>query len=378
MSATRPAVSDLDRRFLAAALALGRRGAGRTWPNPSVGAILVQETPEGPVVVGRGVTQPGGRPHAEVVAIREAGARARGATLYVTLEPCAHHGRTGPCAEAIVAAGIGRVVSAVGDPNPLVAGKGHGILRAAGIPVAENVAVAAAARTHAGHFSRVRRGRPHIALKLAISADGGIGKEGFGQLTISGPEARAFAHGLRATFDAILIGIGTALADDPALTCRLPGCAELSPVRVVLDRSARLPLESALVRSARTAPLWVVTTPAADPDRVAGLVAHGARILIAAEGGAGGVDVASALDRLSEAGLTTILVEGGASVAAAMVTGGYVDEAFLIHAPTVIGDGAIPPLAHISLDRLTADPRLALLESRTLGADRLVHLWRTV
>ncbi|MGH2342711.1 bifunctional diaminohydroxyphosphoribosylaminopyrimidine deaminase/5-amino-6-(5-phosphoribosylamino)uracil reductase RibD [Segnochrobactraceae bacterium EtOH-i3] len=371
-------MSDLDRRFLAAALALGRRGAGRTWPNPSVGAILVQETPAGPVVVGRGVTQPGGRPHAEVVAIREAGEAARGATLYVTLEPCAHHGRTGPCAEAIVAAGIGRVVSAIGDPNPLVAGKGHGIIRAAGIPVAENVAVAEAARAHAGHFSRVRRGRPHIALKLAISADGGIGRQGLGQVAISGPEARAFAHGLRASFDAILIGIGTALADDPALTCRLPGCGAFSPVRVVLDRAARLPVTSALVQGVKEAPLWVVTTPAADPDRVSGLVAHGVRILIAAEGGAGGVDVASALDRLSEAGLTTVLVEGGASVAAAMVTGGYVDEAFLIHAPTVLGGDLVPPLAHLPLERLTAEPRLSLLESRALGRDRLVHLWRGI
>lgn len=377
MSVARVAPTDLDRRFMAAALALGRRGAGRTWPNPSVGAILVQETATGPRVVGRGVTQPGGRPHAEVVALHQAGDAARGATLYVTQEPCAHHGRTGPCAEAIVAAGVGRVVSAIGDPNPLVAGKGHGILRDAGIPVVENVAVAAAARAHAGHISRVRRGRPHVALKLAISADGAIGRVGAGQIAISGPEARAFSHGLRATFDGILIGIGTALADDPGLTCRLPGCEGLSPVRVVLDRAARLPLDSALVATARLAPLWVVTTPAADPDRVAGLVAHGARILIAAEGGAGGVDVASALDRLSEAGLTTLLVEGGATVAAAMVATESVDEAFLIHAPTVIGADAIPPLGPLPLERLTEGRRVSVLESRMLGADRLTHLWRT-
>ncbi len=233
-----------DRRFMALALSLGRRGLGRTWPNPAVGAVIVKDG----VIVGRGWTQPGGRPHAEVEALRRAGEAARGATLYVTLEPCSHHGKTPPCADAVIAAGIARVVSALEDPNPEVAGEGHARLRAAGIAVEVGVGAEEARRDHAGHIRRMRDGRPHVMLKLAISADGKAGAAGRKPVAITGEAVRERVHLLRAHSDAIMVGIGTVLADDPMLTCRLPGMAKDSPVRIVADSMLRLPVHSRLVR----------------------------------------------------------------------------------------------------------------------------------
>src|SRR5579871_2904689 len=224
----------LDQRFMSLALTLGRRGLGNTWPNPAVGAVVVRRDGNEPVVVGRGWTQPGGRPHAETEALRRAGAAARGATLYATLEPCSHHGKTPPCTDAIIAAGIARVVSAIEDPNAL-AGRGHALLRARGITVDVGVGAAEARRAHAGHIRSVCDNRPHVTLKLAVSADGKVALAGRKPAPITGETARARVHLMRAMNDAILIGIGTALADDPQLTCRLPGMAARSPVRVVLD-----------------------------------------------------------------------------------------------------------------------------------------------
>ena len=215
------------------ALALGRRGQGRTWPNPAVGAVVVKDG----VIVGRGWTQPGGRPHAEPEALKRAGEAARGATLYVTLEPCSHFGKSPPCVDAVIAAGIARVVSAIEDPNPEVAGQGHARLRAAGIAVDVGLGAAEAAYDHAGHFRRIRDKRPHVILKLAVSADDKIGAAGHKPVAITGEAARTRVHLLRAQSDAILVGIGTVLADDPVLTCRLPGMEARSPVRVVLDRA---------------------------------------------------------------------------------------------------------------------------------------------
>src|SRR3954471_13570565 len=199
-----------DQRFMALALALGRRGLGRTWPNPAVGAVIVKDG----VIVGRGWTQPGGRPHAEVDALKRAGEAARGATLYVTLEPCSHQGKSPPCADAVIAAGIARVVSAIEDPNPEVAGQGHARLRAAGIAVDVGLLAEVAARDHAGHFRRIRDRRPHVILKLAVSADDRIAAAGHRPVAITGDAARTRVHLLRAQCDAILVGIGTALADD--------------------------------------------------------------------------------------------------------------------------------------------------------------------
>ena len=243
-----------DWRFMALALSLGRRGLGRTWPNPSVGAVIVKDG----IIVGRGWTQPGGRPHAEVEALRHAGEAARGATLYVTLEPCSHFGKSPPCADAVIAAGVSRVVSAIEDPNPEVAGQGHARLRAAGIAVEIGLGADQARRDHAGHILRVTQRRPRVLLKLAISADGKAGAPGGKPVAITGEEVRARVHLLRAENDAIMVGIGTVLADDPQLTCRLPGMAKRSPVRVIADSALRLPLVSKLVQSARDTPVWTI------------------------------------------------------------------------------------------------------------------------
>src|SRR5258708_4438553 len=245
-----------DLRFMQLALTLGRRGQGRTWPNPAVGAVVVKEG----VIVGRGWTQPGGRPHAEPEALRHAGDAACGATLYVTLEPCSHVGKSPPCADAIIAAGVARVVSAIEDPNPEVAGQGHAKLRAAGITVEVGLCAAEAAHDHAGHFRRIRDKRPHVILKLAVRSDDKIGAAGRKPVTISGEAAKARVHLLRAQSDAILVGIGTVLADDPMLTCRLPGMEARSPVRVVLDRSLRIPGTSRLGHSPRETPRGGMTS----------------------------------------------------------------------------------------------------------------------
>src|SRR6266550_2402065 len=264
-----------DSRFMSLALALGRRGLGNAWPNPAVGAVVVKDG----VVVGRGWTQPGGRPHAEPEALRRAGEAARGATLYVTLEPCSHVGKSPPCADAIMAAGIARVVSAIADPNPEVAGQGHARLRAAGITVDIGLGALEAAHDHAGHFRRVRDKRPHVILKLAVSSDDKIGAAGRKPVAISGEAAKARVHLLRAQCDAILVGIGTVLADDPSLTCRLPGMETRSPVRVVLDRALRIPGTSRLVQSARERPLWLVTAETAEAPAAVKLGAAGAQVI---------------------------------------------------------------------------------------------------
>src|ERR1700735_2492094 len=257
------------------ALSLGRRGFGRTWPNPAVGALIVKDG----VIVGRGWTQPGGRPHAEVEALRRAGPAARGATLYVTLEPCSHFGKSPPCADAVIAAGISRVVSAIEDPNPEVAGQGHARLRAAGIMVDIGLCGAEAAHDHAGHFRRVRDKRPHVILKLAVSADDKIGAAGHKPVAITGEDARARVHLLRAHCDAILVGIATVRADDPLLTCRLPGMEPRSPVRVVLDRGLRISGSSKLVHSARETPLWVMTSDLSEAPAAMKLGAAGAHVM---------------------------------------------------------------------------------------------------
>ena len=348
------------------ALALGRRGLGNTWPNPAVGAVIVRDDGGTPVVVGRGWTQPGGRPHAETEALRRAGAAARGATMYVTLEPCSHHGKTPPCADAIVAAGISRVVSAIEDPNPEVAGRGHARLRAAGIAVEVGVGAAEARRAHAGHIRRITDGRPHVTLKLALSADDKAGLAGRRPVAITGEAARARVHRLRAMNDAILIGIGTALADDPQLTCRLPGMEKFSPVRVVLDAQLRLRPDSALARGARETPVWVVAAPDASPEAAGTLAAQGVEVLHA-PAQAGRLDIATVLKLLAGRGITRLMVEGGPIVAAAFVAADLVDEAVLFRSPKVIGPDGIAALEGLGLDVLTG--RLASQGREPVGDD---------
>jgi diaminohydroxyphosphoribosylaminopyrimidine deaminase / 5-amino-6-(5-phosphoribosylamino)uracil reductase len=324
------------------------------------------------VIVGRGWTQPSGRPHAEVEALRRAGDAARGATLYVTLEPCSHHGKSPPCADAVIAAGIARVVSAIEDPNPEVAGQGHARLRAAGIVVDVGFGAAEAARDHAGHFRRIRDKRPHVILKLAVSSDDRIAAAGHRPVAISGDTARSRVHLLRAQCDAILVGIGTVLADDPLLTCRLPGMEAQSPVRVVLDRALRIPGSSRLVHSAREVPLWVMTSNLAEAPAAMKLGAAGAQVIrVAATSAPPGLDLQAALHALAEKGITRLLVEGGSRVASSFVAADLVDEMWLLRGPNSIGADGVPALDALPLSAVTQSPKLRVRASEKLQDDTL-------
>jgi diaminohydroxyphosphoribosylaminopyrimidine deaminase/5-amino-6-(5-phosphoribosylamino)uracil reductase len=359
-----------DRRFMALALALGRRGLGRTWPNPAVGAVVVKDG----VIVGRGWTQLGGRPHAEVEALRRAGDAARGATLYVTLEPCSHYGKSPPCADAVIAAGISRVVSAMEDPNPEVAGAGHARLRAAGITIEVGVGAEEARRDHAGHIRRIRDGRPHVTLKLAVSADGKAGVAGRKPVAITGEAVRDRVHLLRAQSDAIMIGIGTALADDPMLTCRLPGMEKNSPVRIVLDASLHLPVGSRLVRTARDVSVWVVAGSEGAEQAEMALRTYGVEVL-RAPGSGGRLDLSTTLKVLAARGLTRLLVEGGPTLAESLIGADLVDELILFHTAKTIGPDGIDGFDPASLALLTQ--RLKKVQSEAVGADRCDMFLRT-
>jgi diaminohydroxyphosphoribosylaminopyrimidine deaminase / 5-amino-6-(5-phosphoribosylamino)uracil reductase len=358
-----------DQRFMQLALTLGRRGQGRTWPNPAVGAVVVKDG----VIVGRGWTQPGGRPHAEPDALGRAGEAARGATLYVTLEPCSHFGKSPPCADAIIAAGIARAVSAIEDPNPEVAGQGHARLRAAGISVDIGLGAAEAAHDHAGHFRRVRDKRPHVILKLAVSSDDKIGASGRKAVAISGEAAKARVHLLRAQSDAILVGIGTVQADDPLLTCRLPGMEARSPVRVVLDRSLRISGSSRLVHSARETPLWVMTSSLSEAPAAMKLGAAGAQVIRVATTTEPppGLDLPGVLHALAGKGITRLLVEGGARVASSFVAAGLVDEVWLLRGPDAIGADGVAALDALPLSSITQSRAFNLRASETLQNDTL-------
>jgi diaminohydroxyphosphoribosylaminopyrimidine deaminase / 5-amino-6-(5-phosphoribosylamino)uracil reductase len=358
-----------DQRFMQLALTLGRRGLGRTWPNPAVGAVVVKDG----IIVGRGWTQAGGRPHAEPEALARAGEAAGGATLYATLEPCSHVGKSPPCADAIIAAGIARVVSAIEDPNPEVAGQGHARLRAAGITVDIGLGAREAAYDHAGHFRRIRDGRPHVILKLAVTSDDKIAAAGHKPVAISGVAAKARVHLLRAQCDAILVGIGTVLSDDPLLTCRLPGMAARSPVRVVLDRSLRIPGTSGLVHSARETPLWVISSHLAEAPAAMKLGAAGAQVVRVdnATTPSLGLDLLTVLQTLAKKGITRLLVEGGARVASSFVAARLVDEVWLLRNPEVIGADGIAALDALPLTAITQSPAFRVRDTQMLQNDTL-------
>ncbi|WP_316233445.1 bifunctional diaminohydroxyphosphoribosylaminopyrimidine deaminase/5-amino-6-(5-phosphoribosylamino)uracil reductase RibD [Bradyrhizobium sp. SZCCHNPS2010] len=367
------AQKEADRRFMQLALSLGQRGLGRTWPNPAVGAVVVKDG----IIVGRGWTQPGGRPHAEPEALRRAGEAAKGATLYVTLEPCSHFGKSPPCVDAVIAAGVARVVSAIEDPNPEVAGQGHAKLRAAGIQVEVGLCSADAARDHAGHFRRVRDGRPHVILKLAVSADDKIAAAGHKLVAITGESARTRVHLLRAQCDAILVGIGTVLADDPLLTCRLPGMASRSPVRVVLDTALRIPADSRLMRSARATPLWLACAETAEAAAATRLGAAGAQVIRMPPCPSPGLDLAAVLRALSERGVTRLMVEGGSQVASSFMASGLVDEIWLLRGPEPVGADGIAALSALPLAAITQSPAYRVRASETLDTDTLTIYERT-
>ncbi|MGE0340534.1 MAG: bifunctional diaminohydroxyphosphoribosylaminopyrimidine deaminase/5-amino-6-(5-phosphoribosylamino)uracil reductase RibD [Xanthobacteraceae bacterium] len=371
-----PAGND-DARFMAAALNYGRRHMGMAAPNPSVGAIIVRTGGE-PVILARGVTAKGGRPHAETEALKIAGEAAKGSTVYVTLEPCAHQSKTPPCASALVRAEVGRVVIAIEDPNPLVSGNGIRMLRDAGIETIVGVGAAQAKIDHAGHFRLVRDGRPHIMLKIAVSADGKTGLAGRKPARISGPVSTAEAHILRATCDAIMVGSGTVLADNPQLDCRLPGMEDRSPIRVVLDGSLQIPLDSRLVQTAHERKLIVIAGENAPADNENALVQRGVEVVRVScrRDRHRKMIVAEAMQELGKRGITRLLVEGGPILSASLLQSDLVDEAVVVQAPVTLGAGAIDALEGMPLDALLASPRLAIIEERALGEDHMIRLFR--
>lgn len=350
------------------AIALGRTGLGQVAPNPAVGCLIVQpRTGAKGTIVGRGVTQSGGRPHAEVVALAEAGDLAQGAIAYVSFEPCAHTGQTPPCASALAAAGVSRVVSALEDPDPRVAGKGHQMLRDAGLAVDIGVEADAARDANIGFLTRIATGRPYVQLKLAVSADGMIAAKKGAPTAITGPETWSAVQLMRAEADAIMIGQGTWAADDPMLTCRGPGLVHRSPVRIVLDARCELPPTSKLAISANQVPLWVVSGNAEDATRCTALVAAGAHI-VPGKVTDGRIDLPSLLDHLGADGLTRLLVEGGGQVAATLLEAGLVDELVLFRADKILGPDGVPAFGVMTPDQALTGFTLA--SEAAFGADR--------
>ncbi|MCH8238991.1 MAG: bifunctional diaminohydroxyphosphoribosylaminopyrimidine deaminase/5-amino-6-(5-phosphoribosylamino)uracil reductase RibD [Proteobacteria bacterium] len=369
-------MSSSDETFMQGALALARRGLGRSWPNPAVGAVIVRPG-DGSEIISRGWTRPGGRPHAERVALDKAGARARGCTLYVTLEPCAHHGQTPPCTDAIIKAGIARVVCSAADPDPRVFGKGIANLRAAGIEIAEGVLAADGRHLSLGHRLRITQHRPLVQLKLAVGADGLIAKGDGAPVWTTGEQARAHGHLLRARADAILVGRGTVAADDPALTCRLPGMAERSPVRIVLDSHLSLGDKTKLMASLNDAPLWVCCSEAVEEKLVQTLIDKGAQVIPCASSRQGGLDPHGVLTALGERGITRLLIEGGPHISQSFWSANLVDEVYVYQGPEPVGAGGLDALARDGLKALQEATSFAASPARKLGGDTLTVYRRT-
>ncbi|MDU8911211.1 bifunctional diaminohydroxyphosphoribosylaminopyrimidine deaminase/5-amino-6-(5-phosphoribosylamino)uracil reductase RibD [Aestuariicoccus sp. MJ-SS9] len=354
---------------MAHALRLGRRAMGRSWPNPAVGCVIVRDGR----VVGRGWTGAGGRPHAEPQALAQAGAAAWGATAYVTLEPCSHHGVTPPCAEALIDAGIARVVAPVADSDPRVSGGGFARLREAGIEVTTGVLADEAEYDHAGFFLRVTEGRPWVTLKLATSFDGRIATATGESRWITGPGARRVVHGMRACHDAVMVGAGTARADDPMLTVRGFGTVA-QPVRVVVSRLIDLSLMGQLARSAREVPVWICHGPDARSETREAWAGLGAELLPCALSGRQ-VDARSVLRALGGRGLTRVFCEGGGTLAATLLSAGLVDELVGFTAGVALGAEGQPALGAMGLDALADAPRFKLIETRAVDGD-VMHRWR--
>ncbi len=379
LGAPAPSDGDLDRHFMTIALRLARRGLGRVAPNPAVGCVLTRSDGGRVTVIGRGWTQPGGRPHGETQALARASDLApelgsdltRGATAYVTLEPCAHYGKTPPCADALIAAGIKRVVVALTDPDARVSGRGIERLRAAGITVDTGVLEAQARVVTGGFLFRVDKNRPWVTLKLATSLDGMIAAGNGTSQWITGPEARAHSHGQRATHDVILVGSGTALADNPSLTCRLPGMEGRSPIRVVLDTHLRLPLSHRLVSTARQVPTWLVTGPEAAGKDARPFLDQGVEILPVETGLTGSVDIGAALSSLADRGITRVLAEGGSGLARSLIQAGVVDEILWYRAPLILGGDGLPAIGALGLQAPSQGPRFESVDRRRLGQDSL-------
>lgn len=348
------------------ALRYARRGLGDTFPNPSVGAIIVKEGQ----IIAAGNTAHGGRPHAEVLALKQAGSGAQGATMYVTLEPCCHTGVTPPCTKALIESGLSRVVIATKDPDPRVSGDGIRLLESANISISYGIKEATATALNAGFFSRIIQNRPYITLKLATTLDGKIACKTGESNWITGASSRNYAHLLRAEHDAIMVGINTALTDNPTLTCRLPGLEKRSPIRVIIDSKLRLPIESVLIKTIPTARLWVVTC-SDDNGQKEALRAAGVTIIEAAKGADNRVDITQAMAALAQAGITRLLIEGGGVLAASCIKSALVDSLIWIRAPMLLGNDAIPAVGDMDITTLTSSPRWVRTENRRLGEDMI-------
>lgn len=380
-----------DAHWMRVALGLAARGLGRVWPNPAVGCVLVRDGR----VIARGWTGDGGRPHAETVALARAGDQARGAVAYITLEPCAHQGQTPPCDRALIRAGIARAVIAMQDPDPRVAGAGMARLRDAGIAVDCGLLSREAARLNHGYLCHRRLGRPAVTLKIAGTIDGRIALANGESQWITGPAARAWGHRLRAGHDAVMTGIGTALADDPALTCRLPGYAGDSPLRILIDSRLRLPRNAVLATG--PAPTWILTREDRDGESgnggYGGYGSYGPDVTLLpcptnpangadsaddtdSANGAGGLDLAAAMTILAKRGITRLLVEGGGRLAASLIKAGLVDDVVLFGGGRMIGGDGIPALGPLGLSRLDSAPSFRLLHLYRAENDLIAHYAR--
>lgn len=363
-----------DAHYMSQAIRLARRGLGLAWPNPAVGAVVVAPSGE---IVGRGWTAPGGRPHAEAIALDRAGHRAEGSTLYVTLEPCNHEGGRGaPCSSVIIGAEVARVVIGIRDPDPRTSGSGIDRLRSAGIDVTEGVLAAEAGSVTLGHLMRVTEGRPAVTLKLAVGSDGLVPRGDGEPVWVTGPQARAHGHLLRAMNDAILVGRGTVAADNPSLTCRLPGMSCRSPVRVVMDSRLRTPPTATLFEDLMV-PVWLLCA-AGEPQPNADLLHdHGAEIVPVPVNDLGMIDPQDALETLAHRGITRVLIEGGPSIAEAFLEADLVDEAVIYQGADPVGDGGLAPFGGAGLDRLAGSGHFTFIATRTFGPDRMTR-WRRI
>jgi diaminohydroxyphosphoribosylaminopyrimidine deaminase/5-amino-6-(5-phosphoribosylamino)uracil reductase len=366
---TSTAADDLS--HMRAALALARRGLGTTWPNPSVGCVIVRDGR----VVGRGTTAPGGRPHAEPVALQMAGELAKRATAYVTLEPCCHWGRSPPCTDALIAAGIARIVVATTDPDPRVNGDGLAKLKAAGITVETGLLEQAALETLVGFSHHINLGRPMVTLKLASTLDGRIATQGGESQWITDTPARRVVHAMRGRHDAVMVGVGTVLADNPDLTCRIPGFRTTPNVRVIADSHLRTPLTSRLVTTASAIPTWFLLREGTNLAREDAFTEAGAK-LIKIPGSTAGVDLRAAMTALNAAGLTRILVEGGGQLAAAMLRADLVDRVAWFHAPCIMGGDGWAAVQAFGIQKLEQMPRFRRDCITAIGNDMLSEFTR--
>ena len=358
-----------DERWMRLALSLAQRGLGRVWPNPAVGCVIVKKGR----VLGRGWTQPSGRPHAETMALKQADAK--GATAYVTLEPCAHHGKTPPCANALVDAGITRVVSALEDPDPRVSGQGYQILRDAGVAVTTDVLLDEASEINQGFLLNRTIGRPMFTLKMASSIDGRIATRTGESRWITGPDARRHVHLMRARHDAVLIGAGTARADNPLLDVRDLGLAHANPVRIILDGGLSLPLTSRLAQTARETPLWICHHAGLDKNRIEAWRNVGAELIEVKQNDTGELNLSDMATALGKRGLTRVLCEGGGRLAASLISADLVDNLVTFTAGIAIGSEGASVFGPLGIDALSAAPKFRLKSSRVVGKD-IMSVWK--